>query len=1461
MFCFPKRVFCFLHFFVSLEPRFDKQTHQEERADDVHSLDTFCRFLHLFHSIFSTAFRQSPLHALLYSLQMLPASVAATKSLPNHISQSPVTQDSSSMSSFTDEYDFKNNDISSSAQTSTASPIRQQHVGNQPKLNSFSFYSGPPINARNNNHVNDDIHAFSFRKSLIISPSFNSISSTHQQHDIVHNVEEEGQIDDFDFGFNDSQIVSTLTDPKEEPTKQMGMVISPSIRALSDILTNKVTTKATSLQTPILEENEDGDNATILLNQSRPTQSSLIDDFYSPKSNTKSSTFHKTNSNDTLTLNNSQKDQPQHQHDLIDLTSPVESNNNFQSLNPSVDNNLNVNPNYSDIYESYSPSKEDNDTKPIAKSPFVNKTANRFSMMSDNVNFNDFQSPALNFDEPIETFNFIAPSASFSKLSIDDSFREIGYNSDEENDFESDDADFSFVPSRKDTLSSTSQKVNSSTTSFVQKHQNRNSIRIVEDEDDKSPFINEFLKSPKAYPSNNSTPIVNNFTFDQDVDLTPKVNQNIADIDSTPKLNSDTIPVLPSSPPKTPTLLNKSPIRNTSPTFENLKNSPTQQIKKKFINLSPPRSPKKELANPSKPLKPSKPSKAEKPMVPAKPKTKLTFKSFFSKSTDNLSSIITEKNYEPPTLTQTDKSNRPKSFSFNNLNGSKQQQEMKDSRKEKSKSLLSGWKRRSLAFNNNNNNNNNKTFHSKSQSAASLPIFANEKSSNKQTPPSPHKHSKSTPELFDKKLPNLPPPSQSQSQSLLRSYGFDQTSPSMKQTPIIPKSPDFKPSAISNESPTWERVPTIKKSESVQTIKTAESPTDLLLPQSAQIDQTTPQILESGTFDDNNHDTIVKPQQIDHSDYDKQQQNSSSVYDTTNDHSTGNIENELSFFKPPLALGISKPPVSPLGLSNSNNLLKTPPSATSPPFSVVDSFISSPNKYRIGDDMFPNKLNRNDIESIISLERSRSMRSIKSIKSNNSILKMIHDKHDDFDEIVTDDGMIVVKSPMLDQNSLWNKPSRTPSILKHSIKAPDLSTNYIDTKLDDDMPENNEDVTVNKPHDTADDDFNEFIDLINFDDDGDDLFDTNFDIDTTLKVKLSPVRNTIVRDSSVPDFLGIETSYGSMNFNDDLSLVEQSPTNQKYNMYENNNQSESIENIIKNEEILHNDLNISTQSLHDNFQYNPPSLRVGLSPVNHSNESFQGLKGPSFNSNLKPETKSAILDSLTKNQTILPSDSENSISYIAKEEQTHLLNNKVNQFNDHDDYDDDYNTYENYYRDDANLPIQSSPSNSKYSLNNPFTDYTQSYDEDNDADYIDTVQMPVSDQENKRKSFSFMNKLTTKNEHGHLSTSSLPTQTTVKYEEKSKTLNRRKNRTSVSFGSMFDSIIPQQKEVSKPSVRFSSRILLYDTYNEDDYDRKPASATCNSLTPQIAMDIKNELNQVKSEMPVHEDSRCYTQFF
>ena len=77
----------------------------------------------------------------------------------------------------------------------------------------------------------------------------------------------------------------------------------------------------------------------------------------------------------------------------------------------------------------------------------------------------------------------------------------------------------------------------------------------------------------------------------------------------------------------------------------------------------------------------------------------------------------------------------------------------------------------------------------------------------------------------------------------------------------------------------------------------------------------------------------------------------------------------------------------------------------------------------------------------------------------------------------------------------------------------------------------------------------------------------------------------------------------------------------------------------------------------------------------------------------------------------------------------------------------------------------------------------------------------------------------------------------------------------------FSNFSDQRSKFSSKLVTFSSQIVLYETYGELEYDRHPDLATCNQLTPQLAQMIKEELNELKAEMEIHEDSKCYTHFF
>ncbi|KAK3185484.1 bud neck involved protein [Lecanicillium sp. MT-2017a] len=66
---------------------------------------------------------------------------------------------------------------------------------------------------------------------------------------------------------------------------------------------------------------------------------------------------------------------------------------------------------------------------------------------------------------------------------------------------------------------------------------------------------------------------------------------------------------------------------------------------------------------------------------------------------------------------------------------------------------------------------------------------------------------------------------------------------------------------------------------------------------------------------------------------------------------------------------------------------------------------------------------------------------------------------------------------------------------------------------------------------------------------------------------------------------------------------------------------------------------------------------------------------------------------------------------------------------------------------------------------------------------------------------------------------------------------------------------------TKRSATFSPRIIFYDTWPSQEYDRRGDVATCNRLTPMLAQQIREEINSFKMEMEVHENSKIYTHFF
>ncbi|CEI93883.1 hypothetical protein RMCBS344292_08109 [Rhizopus microsporus] len=64
-------------------------------------------------------------------------------------------------------------------------------------------------------------------------------------------------------------------------------------------------------------------------------------------------------------------------------------------------------------------------------------------------------------------------------------------------------------------------------------------------------------------------------------------------------------------------------------------------------------------------------------------------------------------------------------------------------------------------------------------------------------------------------------------------------------------------------------------------------------------------------------------------------------------------------------------------------------------------------------------------------------------------------------------------------------------------------------------------------------------------------------------------------------------------------------------------------------------------------------------------------------------------------------------------------------------------------------------------------------------------------------------------------------------------------------------------------ISFSSTVIVHETFSRAEYNRRSDNTyTCQNLTPELALDIKKELNNYKlNHMHVHPQSRQFTHFF
>ncbi|ODV87746.1 hypothetical protein CANARDRAFT_20476 [[Candida] arabinofermentans NRRL YB-2248] len=1415
-----------------------------------------------------------------------------------------------SMSTVQDDEDFKNIDRSSSFQTSTSSSNIDNSLiynhnqfqntknndnsylvessastvtsKNTLNLNSIEFYNGPSLNRQNT-------HASYLRNSLIISPSLDSIND-----------------------------VSNDTTSLEVPTKKMSMVTSPSIQSLGDILNNKLNSKQVKEFNSISEEAEEEEEeeeqvgAGDYLNQLQQSEEAKQQP-YNPFINQSKSTFYTAASTDTLdaadysgftqhavaVTNN--KNIP----DLISLSSTIKSEPT--PFKHSIDD-------YSNTYD-YSKSYvvgDDNDNDNDNQYP-TQMTPNMFS-------------PSMVFNEPIQKYDVFnnesvsqstifshhqqlqqieelknlkppAISESSSLGQISSSFHEIGYD------------DSILVPISPPVPSSSSSSKQQDDVDFIKSHKPTYSMRLVRDstfddiKEEISPRINQndlFASPPPMI--NNDSPSLNPFG-------TPKFSQS-----------DNNILLKTSSPIKSPSPLSKDGLT----IDKQLPQRPSSLSRSKSLPLPPSNEPALEVTQPEPERQPQTQTQPQPP-TPTQPQTqtqtstknkRLTFKGLFKNqkkseipSTDSPKQPpATPKELERPSpaLSQGSFGSRhfkSKSYSnFENITSEhekQQQQQVKQSnrdskllkskeRKEKGRSLLSGWKRKSISFgqpldeidNNHEKDkkNNKKKLFGKSNSMSHLSPTIGKATDDSKIKVNVDETPKIT--VSNDKENTTPITTTQQKKPLLETYGFsngsntDQgitlstpsqshyefssneispaiTSDDLLKTPTY-NSPDAFRKTIYHEQdevasyePTTEEQQNQQKSNVVNTFE--DSPFDNY---EIHLDNLTPSpkkpasksIFTTKTTTTSASASIPKFQSLAPS------RISSSNLNDTNNH---------------IAIGEQSPDYERefqmLSLSPQKSL----------------GSLSSSSKLHPGDALFPKHLAADEVASIVSLERSKSIRS--SINGgggggagtharSGSIIEMINNSGNgnEYGELLTtSDGMVVFRSPT---NSSFNLGSpisvgggfnsKRSSILKNTssplsspitIRSSNIGKSHSKRSLK--ISDVEKDLV-----DDDDDDLTDIYNMIKFgDDDGDDMSVINTDFN------LSGIQ--------------FDEDTSSKLSSDDKDMVEpiikpaQTTSSHpwKQNQFGGQLQSSNIEQVDEQEQIPPQQLNTASEqhTSSTKYQFNDDDLDSlhsatteisQVQPSTTTNDideprpislSFKGLNGPTFNSSLKPTTRSAILGSIANSTG----------SHVSLPTPTPTYYDNANDDDDNYEDDDLSKDFDEYIDVDNNSMFDNSP-----------------------VQPLTIVEEEHSTNIKKSRRQSIINRLNTKSKSTSpkLRPDSLPVTSTSTFETTKKSKPRTKSQGSFSKLSLFGSRgsinsnellsgFQQQTEhrelVIKNNVRFSSRILLYDTYDEDEYDRHPESATCNNLTPQLALMIKNELNEFKSQMPIHEDSRCYTHFF
>ncbi|QPG75983.1 hypothetical protein FOA43_003369 [Brettanomyces nanus] len=1273
-------------------------------------------------------------------------SATATTSSPQY------TQDSASMSSVQDELDFRSVNRSSSFQTSTSSSIEEEAISNgkmneppprttrTPDISSLAFYSGPSLNS---SILSSRKHAQYVRRSIVISPSLNSIHSLKNK---------------------DDQALVSEDQRSEIPTAQMNIVNSPSIQALSDILNQKMgngpinDNQENNVERfePITEETYE--DATSILDSQTQSKQQLIDD----EVNSSVATFHTAHSFDTLSASSFQtpvkSTQPAssvaaEQPDLISLNSTVKGTpkiipdfpatpvrSSTESPLTSREIHLKLSPShYGDLFEQYVSAPEHVRKSSFSKPAKIAETVKEGDLMTPSL-----FSPALVFNEPIQSLQILNPDKGksrnvFSDRKIGSSIYEIGYKDqkdvsfDFEHSTDNEEALKSYekfyklhfsayngnpLPNKSESMQTTEKEdadesgdtfVEEPSIKFLRKHEKRLSIRLVSDAyDDDNHIDGEGSARQPAIDS----PVVADSPVNEDSGIT---------------LHDLYYPPSPSLLQATPNMF-KSPVFQGSNTVNSEHfNKISHSLGKMFDqSKSLPNTPKEDDVDPLGTGEPEDPDGLEKLVSPLKlmepPKNpkkletvrsiqpvensskggfsdtvhtekkpasrRLRFRGLFKKSgsREPVKVALSPKPVplsKPTTASTLNRlhaggrrsEHQAKAKSFAGFVQPEERKPQLEEKKNRRKSLFSGWKRKSFSFTHNTSQkkkNNGKSLSGRRRSEA---------------------------EGDNKKKDTY----RSENESRYRG--------------VVPE-------------------------------------------------------------------TSIKEEKFDP------------------------FANTSSDF--PKGLGITVK-------SHKGSVPTTPKSLSS-------EFTTASSKIRAGDVLFPRVLDNAEIESIVSLERSRSLGSTTSghrtfsfrmSSGEHSFMKTLNEANDQTNfEPSTIDHIIAVKPPNVGNNigSIGLKVQQRP-LEKHidhfSLNQPE----YEPTK----QP------TVANQADSEDieQEINEMINIIDFSD-GESI-DTSFkfgDTDATIDEKSMDILEKKYSNENSP----FSAENENENTPESRRIESEDDSRRKAENYRQllrQQREENIEPEHQNDQIL-----ASTPRFHSMYSETEQGRPASMS--------FKGLNGPAFNSSLKPATRSAIIGSLTSSH----------ISYAMSKRDSTGSSYDSEQYSE-PEFD--------FFADGVQI---NGKNGSLEDIHPPHR-----------LSVMSKFSLSKSGAENRTQQTS---------ESPVLSIHSFNHHQSLQYD-KPKTLVKSRVKRGTSMGNLIGNTSSvkgynegrnskgkskkKSKKVRHRGVQFSSKILLYTTYAEDEYDRHPEDAACNNLTPELALDIKNELNEFKAQMDVNEDSRCYTHFF